>query len=108
MNGLARTWLAKSVHDAGWAQFLAFCEYKAARRGRDFVRVARDFPSSQTCSARGFRDGPKPLHVRTWTCPACQVRQDRDWNAGKNVRHEGRRMLAVTAPPTPGPGALGR
>ncbi|WP_409469987.1 RNA-guided endonuclease InsQ/TnpB family protein [Streptomyces sp. HC307] len=112
VRGMARGRLAKSVHDAGWAQFVRFCEYKAARRGRTFVKVARDFPSSQTCSVCGHRDGPKPLHVRTWTCPNCEVRHDRDWNAGRNVRNEGRRVLAASttapAPPTPGPGARRR
>ncbi|MDT0342927.1 RNA-guided endonuclease InsQ/TnpB family protein [Streptomyces litchfieldiae] len=104
VRGLARTRLAKSVHDAGWAQFLMFCEYKAIRRGRSFAKVARNFPSSQTCSACGFRDGPKPLHVRTWTCPDCATRHDRDWNAGRNVRLEGRRILTAetTEPPTSG------
>ncbi|MFK0296228.1 RNA-guided endonuclease InsQ/TnpB family protein [Streptomyces sp. NPDC090442] len=109
VRGLARTRLAKSVHDAGWAQFVMFCEYKATRRGRSFTRVARDFPSSQTCSACGFRDGPKPLNVRTWTCPNCRARHDRDWNAGRNVRCEGRRVLAAARqhhpPPDRGPDA---
>ncbi|MGW5273804.1 hypothetical protein ACWEQP_14710 [Streptomyces sp. NPDC004044] len=26
------------------------------------------------CSVCGHRDGPKPLHIRTWTCTACGVR----------------------------------
>ncbi|MEV0375915.1 RNA-guided endonuclease TnpB family protein [Streptomyces sp. NPDC050636] len=112
VRGMARGRLAKSVHDAGWAQFVAFLEYKATRRARQFVKVARDFPSSQICSACGHRDGPKPLHVRTWTCsePTCGTVHDRDWNAGKNVRYEGRRILTVskTEPPTPEPGASRR
>ncbi|MGG2465801.1 RNA-guided endonuclease InsQ/TnpB family protein [Streptomyces sp. RGM 3693] len=110
VRGLARTRLAKSVHDAGWTQFVMFCEYKATRRGRGFAKVARDFPSSRVCSACGFRDGPKPLDVRTWTCSGCEVRHDRDWNAGRNVRDEGRCILAAstTEPPTPGPGARRR
>ncbi|MCX5406990.1 transposase [Streptomyces sp. NBC_00335] len=87
VRGLARTRLAKSVHDAGWSQFLMFCEYKAIRRGRSFVKVAREFPSSQICSACGHRDGPKPLHVRAWTCRNCGARHDRDWNAGKNIHN---------------------
>ncbi|MFD7555969.1 RNA-guided endonuclease InsQ/TnpB family protein [Streptomyces sp. NPDC059835] len=105
-RGLARGLHAKSLHDAGWAQFLIFLDYKAARRGRTFAKVDRYFPSSQICSTCGFRDGPKPLHVRTWTCSECGAVHDRDWNAGKNVRYEGRRLtVAAKAPPTPGPGA---
>ncbi|WP_217146276.1 RNA-guided endonuclease TnpB family protein, partial [Streptomyces sp. AC627_RSS907] len=111
VRGLARTRLAKSVHDAGWAQFVLFLEYKASRRGRTFTKVDRAFPSSQVCSACGHRDGPKLLNIRTWTCsePACLTVHDRDWNAGRNILHEGRRILAAqTEPPTPGPGASSR
>ncbi|MCX4825862.1 transposase [Streptomyces sp. NBC_01142] len=108
VRGMARGRLAKSVHDAGWSQFLMFCEYKAIRHGRKFVKVARDFPSSQICSACGFRDGPKPLHIREWTCGNCGTRHDRDWNAGRNVKYEGRRILAAAQPPTPGLGASRR
>jgi putative transposase len=93
VRGLARTRLAKSIHDAGWSQFVTMLEYKTQRRGRSFAKVDRAFPSSQICSACGFRDGPKPLDVRAWTCPNCDTRHDRDWNAGRNVLDEGRRTL---------------
>ncbi|MER7465710.1 RNA-guided endonuclease TnpB family protein [Streptomyces sp. NPDC097981] len=95
VRGLARTRLAKSIHDAGWSQFVTMLEYKAQRRARSFAKVDRAFPSSQICSACGFRDGPKPLDVRAWTCPNCDTRHDRDWNAGRNVLYEGRRTLAA-------------
>jgi putative transposase len=85
-KGLARTRLAKSVHDAGWSQFVAMLEYKAARYGRDLVKIGRFTPTSQVCSACGFKDGPKPLRVRGWTCAACGAVHDRDHNAAKNVK----------------------
>ncbi|MEU4645550.1 zinc ribbon domain-containing protein [Micromonospora sp. NPDC023814] len=46
-------------------------------------------PTSRTCSQCGRLDGPKPLSVRSWTCP-CGVTHDRDTNAAKNVLAQGR------------------
>lgn len=97
VQGLARTRLAKSVHDAGWGAFLAMLQEKATRYGRTFVKVGRWFPSSQLCSACGVKDGPKPLNVRQWTCPACGVHHDRDHNAAKNILLEGRKTAAGRA-----------
>ncbi|MBT2416011.1 transposase [Streptomyces sp. ISL-12] len=95
VSGLARTRLAKSVHDAGWSQFVTMLEYKAARYGRQLVKIDRFEPTSQICSACGAKDGPKPLHVRKWTCAACGTVHDRDHNAAKNVKTAA--GLAVTA-----------
>ncbi|MFE0387526.1 RNA-guided endonuclease InsQ/TnpB family protein [Streptomyces bungoensis] len=85
VKGLARTRLAKSVHDAGWSAFVGMLEYKAARYGRTFVKIGRFEPTSQVCSVCGVKDGPKPLHVREWTCGACGTILDRDINAAVNV-----------------------
>ncbi|MFG2428108.1 RNA-guided endonuclease InsQ/TnpB family protein [Streptomyces sp. NPDC048590] len=85
VKGLARTRLAKSVHDAGWSAFVTMLEYKAARYGRTFVKIGRFEPTSQVCSQCGVKDGPKPLHVRVWTCAACGAVLDRDVNAAVNV-----------------------
>lgn len=97
VKGLARTRLAKSVHDAGWGMFLTMLEEKAARYGRTFARVDRWFPSSQLCSACGVKDGPKPLQVRSWTCPECGTAHDRDLNAARNILNEGRKTAAGRA-----------
>lgn len=90
VKGLARTWLAKSVHDAGWSQFTEMLKYKAVRYGRTFAKTDRFLPSSQTCHACGVIDGPKPLSVRTWTCGACNVTHDRDVNAARVILAAGR------------------
>jgi putative transposase len=83
--GLGRTRLAKSVHDAGWATFVRLLEDKAAQHGRRVVKIGRWEPTSQTCSGCGHRDGPKPLSIRAWACPACGVVHDRDANAARNI-----------------------
>jgi putative transposase len=94
--GLARTRLAKSVHDAGWSQFVAMLEYKAERHGRVFARVGRWEPTSQVCAACGVKDGPKPLSVRVWTCAACGVEHDRDVNAARNILAAGRAVTGTS------------
>ncbi|ULR51339.1 RNA-guided endonuclease InsQ/TnpB family protein [Streptomyces deccanensis] len=95
VTGLARTKLAKSVHDAGWTAFVNMLEYKAQRYGRTLIKIGRFEPTSQTCSTCGVKDGPKPLHIREWTCTACGTLHDRDHNAALNVHQAA--GLAVTA-----------
>jgi putative transposase len=97
VNGLARTRLAKSVHDAGWSAFVGMLEYKAARYGREFAKIGRFEPTSQVCSTCGVKDGPKPLWVRSWTCAACGVTHDRDVNAAINIKTIGQKVAAGRA-----------
>ncbi|WP_280505782.1 RNA-guided endonuclease InsQ/TnpB family protein [Nocardia farcinica] len=89
VKGLARTRLAKSVHDAGWSMFVTMLEEKAARYGRTFGKVDRWFPSTRMCSNCGVIGEKKPLHVREWTC-GCGTTHDRDWNAAINILTAGR------------------
>jgi putative transposase len=91
VSGLARTRLAKSVHDAGWSQLLRLIQEKCERHGRYFARTGRFEPTSQVCSACGVKDGPKPLSVREWTCAACGTTHDRDVNAARNILALGQR-----------------
>jgi IS605 OrfB family transposase len=89
VKGLARTRLAKSVHDAGWSAFVAMLEYKAARHGRTLVKIDRWFPSSKLCSTCGALAESMPLNVRRWSC-ACGAVHDRDVNAARNILAAGR------------------
>ena len=92
IRGLAGGRLAKSVHDAGWGQFLAALAAGAEARGRTLVYAPAGFPSTRTCCACGVNSGAKPLHIRDWHCE-CGGHLDRDYNAAVNLL-----MLA------PGPG----
>ncbi|MFM9493787.1 RNA-guided endonuclease InsQ/TnpB family protein [Streptomyces galilaeus] len=103
VRGLARTRLAKSVHDADWASFVNMLEYKAQRYGRTLIKIGRFEPTSQICSTCGVNDGPKPLDVREWTCAACGTVHDRDTNAAINVKTAaGLAVSACGAPLRPG------
>ncbi len=69
IKGLSRSHVAKSMGDAGWAQFLFFLDYKAARAGSQLVKVdARH--TSQACSDCGVVV-KKALSVRQHACPEC-------------------------------------
>ena len=89
VKALGRTKLAKSAR-CGLVAVREHARYKAARYGRVFTKVDRFLASSQTCSQCWLVDGPKPLHVRTWTCPVCHTHHDRDVNAARIVLAAGR------------------
>ncbi len=82
--------LNRSVLDAALGEFRRQLEYKAARYGRTLVVVDRWFPSSKTCSECGYLLDRLSLGTRSWTCPSCRTRHDRDLNAAKNTLAAGR------------------
>ena len=75
LDRLARSRLAKAVHNAAWGQLRSFLDYKAASAG---VRVEVVDPrgTSQTCPACGAQVA-KMLADRTHTC-SCGCVMDRD------------------------------
>jgi putative transposase len=77
--------LAKAIADCGWGTFREMVEYKAARAGRRLVVIDRWYPSTKTCSACGHLLTELSLSTRTWQCPSCGTRHDRDINAAKNI-----------------------
>lgn len=99
---MAKTRMAKSVLDAGWAMFRNMLEYKASRHRARYVE-ADERMTSQTCSDCGVVGGPKGiagLGVRHWDCPGCGASHDRDVNAARNILRVGaeRRPPAVEIP----------
>ena len=75
VKGLARTNLAKSVHDAGWSMFIAMLAYKAENAGRQLLRV-NPHGTSQTCLCGA--NVAKTLRDRWHDCPACGLSASRD------------------------------
>ena len=93
--------LAKSISDAGWAEFLRQLEYKSLWHGRTLVGIDRWYPSTKRCSDCGHTVARMPLKVREWTCPECGSVHDRDINASKNVLAAGLAVLACGEPVNP-------
>lgn len=85
VKGLAGSMLAKSVHDAGWSQFISILSSKAACAGRTLVKVD-PAGTTQRCSGCGVHV-PKTLSQRIHICPSCGLVLGRDSNAALNILH---------------------
>ena len=86
----------KSVSDTGWGMFTTFLNYKLQEMGKCLIHVDRYYPSSQLCSECGYKNKEtKDVSVRKWICPKCKAEHDRDWNAAKNIRKEGIRLMKM-------------
>lgn len=82
--------LAKSIADVAWSEFIRQLEYKAQWREKTVLKIDQWFPSSQICSYCGASTGKKPLNIRKFDCPHCNIKNiDRDVNAGINIKTYG-------------------
>ena len=87
--------LARSIIDVSWYELTRQLGYKAKWNGRKYIKIDTFYASSQICSACGYQNSDtKDLSVRTWICPKCGAKHDRDINAAKNILAEGLRQIA--------------
>jgi putative transposase len=83
IKGLARTRLAKLVHDAGWGAFITILAEKAEKAGCLTIGV-NPSGTTQMCSDCDAYV-PKTLSDRWHSCPYCGLELDRDENSGRNA-----------------------
>ena len=98
---LAKTTMAKSVNDAGWAGFKKMLSYKAMRHGGRFLEVS-EAKTTQTCSSCGSLPPSRPkgiagLSKRVWVCDDCEAVHDRDVNSAINICRAGLSTLVAGA-----------
>lgn len=93
-NMVKNTKLAKSISDANWGEIVRQLTYKADWHDRTLVQIDKWYPSSKRCSCCGHIVDSLPLHIRHWSCPACDSKLDRDTNAAINIKGAGQALLA--------------
>ena len=85
--------LGISIFDLGYGTFLNYLSYKLKWLNKKLIKVDRYFPSSQLCSACNYRKSDLTLDQRSWICPNCGVKHNRDYNAAINIKKEGIRII---------------
>ena len=87
--------LSKHIADASWSKFIELLTYKAEWNDKKIVKIDRFFPSSKTCNSCGYINQNLKLDMRSWTCPSCNTKLDRDLNASKNILKEGYKQISA-------------
>ena len=96
VQGLLRNHhLAKVIQEVGFYKFKEILTTKALENNKQVISIDRFYPSSKTCSVCGYKKEDLKLIDRSWVCPQCGTKHDRDVNAAVNILLEGKRMLTT-------------
>ncbi|MFB9762469.1 RNA-guided endonuclease InsQ/TnpB family protein [Ectobacillus funiculus] len=85
--------LGKKLHDNGFGLFRTMLKYKCERKGKHYMVADKYFASSKTCSCCGNKKDTLTLSERIYNCTECGTKIDRDYNAARNLKQYGIRML---------------
>ena len=77
--------LAKAISNIGFYEFRRQLEYKCKWYGKVLVVADRFYPSSKLCSGCKNKRTDLKLSHRTYKCPKCGLKLDRDLNAAINL-----------------------
>ena len=81
------------ILDLGYSTFLNYLSYKLDWLDKKIIKVNRYFPSSKRCNECYYKNEELTLSQRSWVCPICGKKHDRDINAAINIKKEGIKMV---------------
>lgn len=84
-NMMKNKYVAKAIQEQNMYKIRQCIEYKAALYTIPVQLAPRTYPSSKTCSKCGYINKNLTLSDRTYICPNCGLRIDRDLNASINL-----------------------
>jgi putative transposase len=90
----ATTGLHRSIHDAGWAQFVSILRAKAEAAGRVVIDVDPRHTSDR-CEACGHTAKENRVSQAVFSCRGCGYTVDADEHAARNILRAGLARLAA-------------
>lgn len=84
-NMMKNRHVSKYIWEQNWSMFIECMKYKCEEYGIEFIQADRLYPSSKTCSGCGHVKKDLKLKDRTYICPICGLKIDRDYNAAINL-----------------------
>lgn len=88
IQGMSKLW-GRKINDLSYYTFTQMLLYKSIWAGKNLIKIGRFEPSSQICHKCGYRNHNLKINDRTWICPKCNSKLDRDINAAINIRDFG-------------------
>lgn len=85
--------LARSIQEEKFGRFRRSVKQMAEAWNTPVIEVSRWYASSKTCSGCGNIKQDLTLGDRTYECPVCGLRMDRDMNAAVNIREFARKVI---------------
>lgn len=82
---LKNHYLAQAISDVSWSEFVRQLKYKSEWYGKNLLQCGRYQPSSKQCGC-GHIYNDLNLNDRLWTCPKCDITNDRDLLASRNIK----------------------
>jgi len=79
----------RKISDLAIYSFYSKLEYLCLIQNKSFVKIDKWYPSSKECHVCHYVLDELSLSQRTWICPNCQTKHDRDENAAKNIEMVG-------------------
>jgi putative transposase len=90
----AKTGLHRSIHDAGWAQFVSILRAKAEEAGRVVIDVDPRHTSDR-CEACGHTAAENRASQAVFSCRGCRHTANADEHAARNILRAGLARLAT-------------
>lgn len=85
-NMMQNSRLSKHIADSSWYQFKTIIKNKMSWAGKKVIQSGRFDATSKICHHCNYKNNNLKLHNRLWTCSECNLLNDRDINAAKNIR----------------------